>query len=84
MEDSLEGAAYLLFVIWVILLVPWVFFAPISLMAFAGGSTVFVYTFLFFFWTYPLAVFLVWKFSNKSPLIVWLPVLNIAAVIAMS
>ena len=73
-----------MFVIWVILLVPWVILAPISLMAFAGGSTVFVYTFLFFFWTYPLAVFIVWKFRDKSPLIVWLPCLNIAVVVAMS
>jgi hypothetical protein len=83
-EVSLEDAKYLLFVIWVILLVPWIFFAPLSLMAFAGGSTVFVYTFLFFFWTYPLAVFIVWKFRDKSPLIVLLPCLNIAVVVGMS
>jgi len=73
-----ETCAELLFLGWLFLLLPWIFLAPLSLMAFAGGSTVLVYTFLFFFWTYPLAVFIVWKFREKYPLIVLLPCLHIA------
>jgi len=78
-EVSLDNAGFLLFAIWVILLVPWVFFAPLSLIALgSGGSTALVYAFLLFFWTYPLAVFIVWKFREKYPLIVLLPCLHIA------
>ena len=73
-----------LFVVWLILLLPWIFFAPLSLMAFDGGSTVLVYTFLFSFWTYPLAVLIVKIFRERSPLIVLLPCLNIAVFVYIS
>lgn len=52
--------------------------APLSLGAFGGGPPAFVYTSLFVFWTYPVAVVLVAVFRKKFPLIVLLPCLHIA------
>ena len=84
MKVSPQGAGKVLFVIPVILLLPWIIMTPLSLMAFDGGSTVLVYTFLFSFWTYPLAVVMVAIFRKKAPLIVSLPCPHIAVFVCLS
>ena len=78
MKVSLQGAAKVLFGVWVILLLPWLMMVPLTVMAFDGGPTVLVYTFLFCFWTYPFAVVIVAIFRKKFPLIALLPCLHIA------
>ena len=68
----------LLFLLWVFLMLPWVFLAPLSGMAFDAGPKVVVYFFVCGIWTYPVSVWVVWKFRGRVPLIALLPCLNIA------
>ena len=68
-----------LFFLWIVLLLPWLVFAPLSGMAFDAGPTFAVYVFVISIWTYPVSVGIVWKFREKAPLIALLPCVNIAA-----
>jgi len=45
-----------LFSIWLILLLPWLFLAPLAPMAFDAGPTFKTYVFVWSIWTYPAAV----------------------------
>ena len=72
--------AVVLFVIWLILLLPWLLFAGLSGMAFEAGNALRAYVFLFSVWTYPVSVWAVWKFKEKSPTIAMLPILNFLGV----
>jgi hypothetical protein len=71
---------FILFVIWLFLLLPWVPFFFLSGMAFDGGPTLRACIFVGFFWTYPISVFIVAIFRERKPLLALLPVLNILGV----
>jgi hypothetical protein len=84
-EDAmLEKFARRLFVLWLVLLAPWLFLAPLALMAFDAGPTSEAYVFVYSIWTYPVAVGIVAIFRKKIPGIVLLPSLNILALLSVS
>jgi len=66
-----------LFITWLVLLLPCLFLAPLSLMALgdAGGSK--ANLFVLSLWTYPVAVAIVAIFRKKAPEIAFLPCVNI-------
>jgi hypothetical protein len=68
-----------LFFLWLILLLPWLFLAPLSLMAFDAGSTFKAHVFVWSIWTYPVAVGIVALTRKKAPMIALLPCINIVA-----
>ena len=76
---TLQKATTGLFILWLILLLPWLFLAPLSLMAFDAGATANAYVFVLSIWTYPVAVGLTAIFRKKAPGLLLLPCLNIAA-----
>jgi hypothetical protein len=71
-------AARYVFVLWAVLIVPWLLVAPLSSMAFDGGYTAEAYAFVWSVWTYPITVGIVALCRRWSPWIVLLPLLNIA------
>jgi len=79
MKLTFEGED-ILFVIWVILLLPWLPFFLASGMAFDGGPTLRAYVFVGSLWTYPVSVVIVANFRQQKPLLALLPVLNIIGV----
>ena len=69
-----------LFPIWLVLLVPWLFLAPLSLMALGDTPpTSQTYVTVYAIWTYPVAVGIAAIFRKKVPVISLLPGLNIVA-----
>ncbi len=71
-----------LFIFWLILLIPWMLFGPLSGMAFDGGATAEAYVFFWSTITYPVSVGLVALLRRWFPYAVILPVLNFAACFA--
>jgi len=71
-----------LFIVWLILLVPWMLFGPLSAMAFDGGDTAEAYVFFWSSITYPVSVVLAALFRRWSPHSIFLPVLNFTACFA--
>jgi hypothetical protein len=74
------AVALVLFVIWLILLLPWLLFAGLSGMAFDAGNALRAYVYLFSLWTYPVSVWVVWKFREERPAIALFPMLNLLGV----
>jgi hypothetical protein len=72
------------FIFWLILLVPWMLFGPLSAMAFDGGATAEAYVFFWSTITYPVSVALAAIFRKWFPYAVILPVLNLAACFSSS
>jgi hypothetical protein len=66
---------------WLTLLVPWFLLAPLSGMAFDGGPVWQSYVFVWAVWTYPLSVIAVFMLRKTMPISVFLPILNIAAIL---
>ncbi|MBZ5696384.1 MAG: hypothetical protein LAN36_13620 [Acidobacteriia bacterium] len=62
-----------LFITWLVLLIPWVFMAGLSLMFFDGGTTLEAWAGFCSVWMYPLMVGMVAIFRKKHPGIVFLP-----------
>lgn len=77
-KQTFEQIAAGLFLVWVVLLLPWLLFAALSLMAFDAGPSLAVYIFVVSIWTYPVSVGIVWWFRDREPRIAFLPCLNIA------
>jgi hypothetical protein len=75
-------AAKALFVAWLVLLIPWFVFAPLSGMAFDSGPTAEAYTFVWSVWMYPVTVGIAAIVRRWMPWIVLLPFLNMAACFA--
>ncbi len=71
-------AAKYVFVFWLVLLFPWLLFAPLSGMAFDAGPTAEAYTFFWSVWTYPITVGIAAVFRRWVPWLVLLPLLNVA------
>ncbi len=76
-KQTLEQIAAALFLLWMILLVPWFLFATVSGMAFDAGPSLAVYIFVASIWTYPASVGFVWWLRDREPLIALLPCVNI-------
>jgi hypothetical protein len=70
------------FIAWLVLLVPWLIFAPLSEMAFDAGYTSATYGFVWSVWTYPVTVIIVAIFRRWIPWIVLLPIVNFAGCFA--
>ena len=77
-RDTVEQVAAALFLLWIILLLPWLIVATVSLMAFDAGPKFAVYVFVWSIWTYPLSVGIVWWLRQDRPLVALLPLVNIA------
>ena len=79
MSHKLKGED-ILFVVWLVLLLPWLPLFFLSGMAFDAGPTLEAYVFVFFLWTYPISVFIVGILRNKKPLLALLPLLNVLGI----
>jgi hypothetical protein len=77
-KQALPQVAAGLFLLWLVLLLPWLLLAPMSGMAFDAGPKVAVYVCVWSIWTYPISVALVWKYRHDVPTIAFLPCVNIA------
>jgi len=72
-----ESAFNLIFWVWVIMLVPWLLFGPMSAIAFDGGYTISAYVFVGSTWTYPISVLIMALFRRRVGWIVLLPFVNV-------
>jgi hypothetical protein len=72
-------AAKVLFVVWLVLLVPWLLFAPLSGMAFDAGPSLDAYAFVWSVWLYPVSLAIVAFFRRWVTWIVFLPFMNMVA-----
>jgi hypothetical protein len=73
-----------LFLLWLVLLVPWLFFAGLAGlagMAFDGRPTLGAYLFVCSIWTYPISVIFVRMYRDDRPEVALLPILNIATLL---
>jgi hypothetical protein len=74
----LEILRIALIVAWLSLLVPWLYLAPASFMAFDGGDALHVRFFVLSICTYPVAVVIALLLRNKKPWLLLLPCINLA------
>jgi hypothetical protein len=77
-RQTLEQIEAGLFLLWMVLLAPWLLVATTSLMVFDGGPSLVTYIFVASIWIYPVSVGIVWWFRDREPLIAFVPLLNIA------
>jgi hypothetical protein len=77
-QQNLQQLAAGLFLLWLVLLLPWLVFAGLAGMAFDAGSRVPVYVIVGSIWTYPISVALVWMYRDDIPVIAFLPCVNFA------
>lgn len=75
---EIPTGARVIFIFWLVLLVPWLVLLPLSGMAFDGGYTAEAYAFAGSVWTYPITLGIVGVFRRWAPWIVLLPLLNLA------
>ena len=76
-SKNLETLLWAIQLGWIILLFPWLAFAPLSGMAFDAGDTPAVRAFLWSVWTYPLSVLAAGILRKRLPLVVLLPLANV-------
>ena len=76
--DKIKLATKIVFVIWLVLLIPWFVFAPLAAMAFDPGPSRTAEVFVWSTWTYPVSVLIVGLLRRKAPWVVLLPVVNLA------
>lgn len=62
--------------VWLLLLVPWLFFAPLSAMVFDAGYTFDAYLLVWSVWTYPIMVLAAALLRKKKADFVFLPLIN--------
>lgn len=79
-----ETAVRVLLTIWVLLVLPWLLFAPLSFMAFITGTTLPNVLLVLSVWSYGPAVFFAFKLLDRSRSAVLLPLLSIAATLLFS
>jgi len=79
-----QKSAATLFLIWNVLLLPWVFIAPLLAMIFDAPPTFSTYVFVWSIWSYPLSVGIVWIFRKKHPLITLFPCINLVVFLIAS
>ena len=73
-----------LFLIWNVLLLPWLVIAPLLAMVFDAPPTFSTYVCVWSVWTYPLSVGIVWMFRKKRPLITLFPCINLVVFVIAS
>jgi hypothetical protein len=79
-----EKSAALLFLIWNILLLPWIVIAPWLAMIFDAPATLATYIGVWSIWSYPISVGIVWIFRKKNPSITLLPCIHILGFLIVS
>jgi hypothetical protein len=65
-----------LFIVWLILLLPWIVMAPFVALLFDGPHTLSIYIGAWSIWSYPLSVGVVWAFRKKNPAAALFPLMN--------
>ena len=68
-----EKQGKLLFIAWLLLLLPWIIVAPLMAMAFDGPHTLSIYIGVGAIWSYPLSVSVVCAFRKKNPVAALFP-----------
>jgi hypothetical protein len=76
-KETIEKSVSVLFLLWFVLLLPWLAFAMVSLMAFDDGPKFGVYLFVWSIWTYPVSVGIAWWFRDRAIAVALLPCVNI-------
>lgn len=66
-----------LFIVWLILLLPWIVVTPFLALLFDGPRTLSVYIGAWSIWSYPLSVGVVWMFKGKNPVASLFPCMNV-------
>ena len=79
-----EKGTATLFLIWNVLLLPWIVVAPLLAMMFDAPPTFSIYLAVWSVWSYPLSVGVVWIFRKKYPLITVFPCVNLLAFVIAS
>ena len=79
--EKVELVTTIFFWLWVILLIPWIFFFPLSGMAFDAGYTLEAYVFFWSVASYPVTVIVAGLARKKVPPLIFLPFLNFAGVL---
>jgi hypothetical protein len=64
---------------WFVLLIPWLPFAALAGMASDGGVPLTAYVFVGAIWSYPISLWIAFVARRKMPVLVLLPLLNVAA-----
>jgi len=70
--------------VWLGLLVPWWLLLPVSAIAFEGSSPLRVYFFAWAMWSYPVSIGLAYLCRSKRPVLVLLPLGNVAVTVLAS
>lgn len=65
-----------LFIVWLILLLPWIVVTPFLALLFDGPRTLSVYIGAWSIWSYPLSVGVVWMCKRKNPVASLFPCMN--------
>jgi hypothetical protein len=68
--------------VWLVLLIPWLWIAPLSFMAFDGGDNIHARLFVLFVCTYPIFVIVTVLLRKKSTWSVLLPCISFAGMLA--
>ncbi len=71
-----ERQGKLLFITWLLLLLPWIVIAPFVALGFDGPRTLSIYLAAWSIWSYPASVGVVWIFRKKNPVASLFPCLN--------
>jgi hypothetical protein len=79
-SDGFDRPAVILRFLWVVLLLPWFFFAVLSEMAFDGGHTLEAYVFVISVRTYPITVAAAFLGRTRAPLLVFAPLVHFLGV----
>jgi hypothetical protein len=80
--EEINWATLFVLIFWLLLLLPWLWFCPLSGMAFDPGPSVEAYVLVISICTYPIPVFIAASYRKKLPAMVLLPLLNVAALTA--
>jgi hypothetical protein len=65
-----------LFIVWLILLLPWIVIAPFVALLFDAPPTLAIYIGAWSIWSYPLSVGVVWIFRRKNQVASLFPCMN--------
>jgi hypothetical protein len=71
-----EKQGKLLFIVWLLLLLPWIVIAPFVALMFDGPRTLSIYIAAWSIWSYPVSVGVVWIFRRKNPVGSLFPCVN--------
>jgi len=68
--------------VWLLLLIPWFWIAPLSFMAFDGGDNIHARLFVVFVCTYPIFVIVTVLLRKRSAWALLLPCISLAGILA--